>query len=142
MPYQVPLAKVQQDFPEFEVVRALTPSEQKAAFEVVDKQGQRLCLKLIAPNYDLGRLQREIQALQTLTHKNVVALKEYTFSSKGGQQNHYMLEDFIDGDDLTVSLSSPTLWGRSRASDFFAELCDGLGALGSKRLFQNRGIGR
>ncbi|MBX3410395.1 MAG: serine/threonine protein kinase [Phycisphaeraceae bacterium] len=123
---------MQQNFSKFKVVRALTPSEQKAAFEVVDEGGQRLCLKLIAPNNDVGRVQREILALQTLTHKNVVSLKEYTFSSKGGQQLHYMLEEFIDGDDLTVALSSPNAWARDRASDFFAELCDGISALGAK----------
>lgn len=132
MPFQVPLATVQKDFPQFKVVRALTPSEQKAAFEVVDAGGQRLCLKLIAPNYDLGRLQREIHALQTLSHKNVVSFKEYTYSSKGGQQLHYMIEEFVDGDDLTVSLLAATPWKRDRASDFFAELCDGVGALGAK----------
>lgn len=123
---------MQKDFPQFTVVRSLTPSEQKAAFEVTDAAGQRLCLKLIAPNYDLGRLQREIHALQTLSHKNVVSLKEYTYSSKGGQQLHYMIEEFVDGEDLTASLSSPTPWKRDRAADFFAELCDGAAALGSK----------
>lgn len=123
---------MQKDFPQFKVVRALTPSEQKAAFEVVDASGHRLCLKLIAPNYDLGRLQREIHALQTLSHRNVVSFKEYTYSSKGGQQLHYIIEEYVDGDDLTASLAVSNPWKRDRAADFFAELCDGVAALGAK----------
>src|SRR5882724_108382 len=91
MPYRVDIKDAQQTFPDYCFIRQLTPSEQKAAFHVKDKAGNNLCLKLIAPNYERDRLDREIQALQTIDHPNVVRLIEYTFSSKAGQQRHYII---------------------------------------------------
>src|ERR1035437_768890 len=100
MPFTVSIADAQAPFPEYTFVRALTPSEQKAAFHVRDNAGQDLCLKIIAPNYERDRLDREIQKLQSLNHPNVVKLIEDTFSSKPGQQRHYMVGEFIGGQDL------------------------------------------
>jgi len=134
MPFIVPLAQAQADYPEYTFVCALTPSEQKAAFHVRDRQGQDLCLKIISPNYDMDRLAREILALQAVNHPNVAAFKEYTFSSKPGRQRHHIVEAFIVGDDLTAHLTPGQPWPRPRASAFFAEMCDGLGALGRKAI--------
>src|SRR2546423_173312 len=110
MPFIVPLAQAQADYPEYTFVVALTPSEQKAAFHVRDKAGADLCFKIIAPNYGLDRLDREIQALQSIAHPNVVGLKEYTFSSKPGRQRHYMVEEFIEGVDLATRLQPGHPW--------------------------------
>ena len=111
MPYVVPLPQVQADYPEYTVIGALTPSEQKAAFHVQDAQGQDLCLKIISPNYNMDRLSREILALQAIRHPNVAAFREYTFSTRQGQH-----------------------WPRTRAATFFSALCDGLEALASKSI--------
>lgn len=127
MPFTVPITTAQSDFPDYTFIATLTPSEQKAAFHVKNKQGEDLCLKIIAPNYDIDRLQREIRALQSINHPNVVGLKEYTFSSTKTRQRHYMIEEFIEGRDLTDLLNK--LWTRSEASNFFAPLCEGLDAL-------------
>jgi serine/threonine protein kinase len=125
----VPLAGAQSLFPEYVFVRALTPSAQKAAFHVRDNAGQNLCLKMIAPNYERDRLDREILSLQTLNHPNVVRLIEYTFSSKPGQQRHYMIEEFIEGQDLKDALRRGEPWDRPRVARFFSALSDGLMAL-------------
>ncbi len=133
MPFIVSLDQAQKLFPEFDFVSPLTPSEQKAAFHVRDKNRQDLCLKIIAPDYDLGRLQREIIALQSLSHPNIVSLREYTFSSKLGVQRHYIVEEFIDGNDLhDLLLGKP--WGIEKTARFFAGLFDGLSALNEKNL--------
>lgn len=95
MPFNVDIKDAEKMFPDYKFVRPLTPSEQKAAFHVKDKAGTDLCLKMIAPNYERDRLDREIQALQDITHPNVVKLIEYTFSSKAGSQRHYIVEEFI-----------------------------------------------
>jgi serine/threonine-protein kinase len=87
-----------------------------------------LCLKIIAPTFDMGRLQREIAALQSVAHPNVVVLREYTFSTAPGRQRHYLIEDFVDGNDLTQEIGNA--WPLDRASRFFAMLADGLAALG------------
>ena len=97
MPYVVDINDARQMFPDYTFVRALTPSEQKAAFLIKDQAGNPLCLKLIAPNYELNRIDREIQALQNIDHPNVVKLVEYTFSSKPGHRRHYIVEEFVEG---------------------------------------------
>ncbi len=132
MPFNFPLAQAAAAFPEYTFVRALTPSEQKAAFHVRDQSGNDLCLKVIAPNYERDRLDREILALQSLNHPNVVQLIEYTFSSKPGQQRHYIVENFIDGQDLRALLKPNQPWPVAEVAGLFSQLCDGLAALRSK----------
>jgi len=128
MPYIVPIGDAQAQFPDYSFVKALTPSEHKAAFHVRDGDGRDLCLKLIAPNYSVDRLNREIQALQNIDHPNVVVLVEYTYSSKHQQQRHYIIEQFVEGDDLTARLTGQP-WSRTKVASFFAALASGLEAL-------------
>lgn len=132
MPYIVDQNDAEQQFPDFTFVAALTPSAQKAAFQVRDAQGKDLCLKLISPQYAMDRLDREIQAMQAMSHENVVTLLEYTYSSRPGQRRHYLIEEFIDGTDLTAHLGAA--WERARVSRVFGKLLDGLTALNSIRL--------
>lgn len=134
MAFLIPLDKAKADYPEYVFVKALAPSEQKAAFHVRDKQGEDLCLKIIAPSYGPDRLDREIQALQAITHLNVVKLKEYTFSSKAGQQRHYMVEEFVEGEDLAESIKPGQPWSLPEAARLFASLADGLSALREKNI--------
>jgi serine/threonine-protein kinase len=134
MPYTVDLNTAAAMFPEYSFIRPLTPSEQKAAFHVKDKGGADLCLKLIAPNFERDRLDREIQALQSIDSANVVKLVEYTFSSKPGSWRHYMIEEFIDGQDLQDILIAGKPWSVNAVAKFFAEVCDGLTALREKEI--------
>jgi eukaryotic-like serine/threonine-protein kinase len=133
MLYDVSISEARKIYSEFEFVKALTPSAQKAAFHV-RRGGQDLCLKLIAPNYGRERLDREILAMQTIRHKNVARLVEYLFESKEGIQRHYILEHFIDGLDLTDKLVPGKPWKLRTACAFFAELCDGLSALETRQI--------
>ncbi len=128
MPYIVSMDEASESFPQYSFVEALTPSEQKAAFHVRDVDGADLCLKLIAPANTLDRLQREVVALQAIAHPNVVKLLEYTFSSRLGSEKHYMVEEFVAGNDLTFKLTS-TPWDLPEATAFFAQLAGGLEAL-------------
>ncbi len=127
MPFNITIEDAKKQFPSLTFVKALTPSEQKAAFHVVDSEGNNLCLKIINPNYEIARLNREIHALQTVDHPNVAKLKEYVFSSKNGQQEHYMIEEYIEGSDMTSILGR--VWNFSDVISFFSQLCDGLEAL-------------
>lgn len=73
-------------------------------------------------------MSREIQALQEINHPNVVRLIAYTRSLQVGNQKHYMVEEFIEGNDLSVVLRS----GSHTLSDvarLFAGLSEGLSAL-------------
>jgi serine/threonine protein kinase len=134
MPYTVDIQTAIAMFPEYTFVCPLTPSEQKAAFHVKTATGRDLCLKLIAPNYERDRLDREIQALQSIDNANVVKLVEYTFSSKPGDLRHYVVEEFIEGQDLQDILVAGKTWSVKEAAAFFASVCDGLTALREKEI--------
>lgn len=127
MPFNITIEDAKKQFSSLTFIKALTPSEQKAAFHVVDSEGNNLCLKIINPNYEIARLNREIHALQTVEHPNVAKLKEYVYSSKSGQQEHYMIEEYIEGSDMTSMLGQA--WDLSNVISFFSQLCDGLEAL-------------
>lgn len=134
MAFTVPITDAEKDFPQYTFIKALTPSEQKAAFHVKDAAGEDLCLKIIAPNYSVDRIQREIHALQVLAHPNVARLKEYTYSSTPTKQTHFIVEEYIEGHDLSDLLNPGNIWSRQKVSDFFVQFCDGLDALFEKRI--------
>lgn len=134
MPYIVDIKAAKKMFPDYTFVRPLTPSEQKAAFHVRDSAGTDLCLKLISPNYERDRLDREIHALQAINHPNVVKLVEYTFSSKPSLQRHYVIEEFVEGKDLKDVLTPGKPWETRDAATFFASLCDGLFAMKEREI--------
>lgn len=134
-PFVVSIADARAQFPDLTFIRPLTPSAQKAAFHVKDRTGLDLCLKIVSPNYERDRLDREIQAMQLIDHPNVVKLREYTFSSRAGQQQrHYIIEEFIEGQDLAERLPTGQRWDLSTTCDFFSALCDGLAALREKAI--------
>ncbi len=127
MPFVVPIERAQEEFPQFTFISPLTPSAQKAAFHVRDEDGLDLCLKIISPHHRMDeRFQREVQFLQSINHPNIAKLIEYTFSSRPGEYRHFMIEEFIEGDDLTEKLHNGEAWPRTESSSFFSMLCDGL----------------
>ena len=132
MTFTLTLQEAQAQFPEYTFIKALTPSAQKAAFHVHDDDDNDLCLKIVAPTYERDRLDREILAMQTLDHPNVVHLHEYTFTSKPSQQRHFIVEEFVAGCDLADNMTPGQPWAIKEAAQFFAKLCDGLAALREK----------
>ena len=132
MPFTVSVDQARQDFPDYTFVSALTPSEFKAAFHVTDNYGNHLCLKIINPASEVSRVKREILALQGLTHPNLAKLIEYTYSSKQGQQTHFMVEEFVEGNDLSARLGTP--WPLDDVLYFFRLLYQGLDELRRKGL--------
>jgi serine/threonine-protein kinase len=132
--FSVPLDDAKAQFPEYQFVRALTPSAQKAAFHVRDGNSIDLCLKIVSPDYERDRLDREIQAMQLVDHPNVVKLREYTFSSRPGTLRHFIVEEFIAGKDLAEHFPLGTQIDALSATLFFARVCDGLVALKNKSI--------
>ena len=131
MSYDVPIAEARKLFPEFTFRRKLTPSAQKCAFEVVDSAGQSLCLKMISPNHATSpRLGREIKAMAKIDHPNLVKLVEYSYKVTSAGEEHYILERFIEGEDLQLDgLSSSPIWDTAEAVEFFCKILDGLDVL-------------
>ncbi|MCB2202044.1 serine/threonine protein kinase [bacterium] len=132
MPFSISIDDARRDFPQYEFVEALTPSEFKAAFHVKDASGSDLCLKIINPSSELSRVKREIVALQQLSHPNLARLVEYTYSSKQGHQTHFLVEEYVGGSDLSEKLGVP--WQSRTACVFFLQLFAGLSELKRKQL--------
>jgi serine/threonine protein kinase len=128
MVYDVPIAQAQTDYPEFQFVAKLTPSAQKAAFHVRDRCGTDLCLKIISPDYELDRLNREILAMQAINHPNVACFVKYE-KSMGGTCRHFILEEYVEGEDLLTFFETGDIWDVDRAAHFFSSLFDGLEAV-------------
>lgn len=133
MPFVVSIDDAQRQYPKYKFVSTLTPSEQKASFHVQNEQGQDLCLKIISPDYAIERLSREILALQSLSHPNVVKFVEYTYSVKPDGLQHFIVEEFIKGTDLTEILQINN-WQTMQILRFFTEVLDGLSALDDKNI--------
>jgi serine/threonine-protein kinase len=126
--YDVPIEEARKLYPEYEFVRRLTPSVQKAAFQV-RREGRDLCLKLIAPGQQMARLEREIAALAAVDHPNVVQFVEYAFSVNRAGVRHFVVEHFIAGIDLAERIQPGVRWTPTDAGKLFAQLLDGLGEL-------------
>lgn len=133
MPYVVDLVEAKQKYPQFQFIAAMTPSEQKSAFHVVDESGTHLCLKLISPTSELERVQREVQAMTKLDHPNVVKMVKYHFSSSGGLAEHYVLEEFVAGSDLKKSMTGSS-WELKAAVKTVSQIASGLEAMHAHRL--------
>ena len=134
MAFSVPIDQAKNQFPEFEFIEAFPPSAQKAAFHVKNQEGKDYCLKLIAPNYVPERLEREILALEQINHPNIASLQEYVFSSKGGTQKHYILEDFVEGKNLSEIINSGKALSLDTWAIFFSQMCEGLAVLNEKEI--------
>lgn len=132
MVFNVPIDSARAQFPDYEFVNALTPSAQKSAFHV-RRGGKDYCLKIIAPNQALDRVQREVLAMQSLDHPNVVKVLEYEYSAKAGRARHYMVEEFVAGDDLSAHMTGHA-WPIDKIVNVFAPLCDGLAALEANKI--------
>jgi len=124
MVFTVDIKVAEAQFPDYTFIQPLTPSAQKSAFHVRDADGKDLCLKIISPTYGNDRLHREITAMQQISHANVVSLLEYTFSTTPGSLRHFLIEEYVDGNDLEAHLN--IAWKRPRVATVFAKLMDGL----------------
>ncbi|MGE0768171.1 MAG: serine/threonine-protein kinase [Hyphomicrobiaceae bacterium] len=120
--------------PEYKFIKRLAKSAQKAAFHVQDASGLDLCLKIIAPNASLERVQREIEALDSLDHPNIVKLHYYEISISEKGFRHFAVEEFIDGCDLSDVLKPGKPWALDDAASLLKSIASGLHALGSARI--------
>lgn len=128
MVFQVDIQIARREHPHYEFLSALTPSAQKAAFRV-RKDGRDFCLKIIAPNQSLERVQREVLAMQSIEHPNVAKIVEYEYSARHGATRHFLIEEYIDGADLSQKFGSDKTWGIKEVKEIFVPLARGLEAL-------------
>ncbi len=128
MVFSIPQEKAAEMFTSYRFQCALTPSMQKCAFHVQDSDGLDLCLKVISPDYEAVRLEREIAALRAVNHPNVVRFHEYAFRVTRDSQSHYIIEEFVPGNDLS-ELFTGDPWDLGRVAEFFIQFFEGLAEL-------------
>lgn len=128
MPFDVSVEDAQEQFKNYTILERLTLSQFKAAFRVQDPEGNEYCLKIIRPDFASDRLDREILAMTELDHPNIGSLVEYSFRTVKGQSQHYMIESFVPGNDLSVSLAEAP-WEVDKIKRVFIPLCDALQAI-------------
>lgn len=133
MAFIIPIDVAKAQFPDYDFVCALTPSAQKSAFHV-RRDGKAFCLKIIAPNQALDRVQREVLAMQALDHPNVVKVLEYEYSARAGQARHYIVEEFVAGNDLSKDMMPGQPWPLSKITAVFPLLCEGLTGLEANKI--------
>jgi len=134
MPFELPIDLVRKQYPELEILCALTPSEQKAAFKARDRNGNLLCLKIISPDYQIDRLQRELLALKGIKHPCVAKFVEYEFCVDESGEHHHLIEEYVEGSDLADHLGPELRWTVERAAPFFRDFASALAALEGERV--------
>lgn len=133
-PFDIAVEDARKVYPEYKFINRLAKSAQKAAFHVQDGAGQDLCLKIISPSANLDRVQREIEALRSLKHPNIVRLHHYELSVTTSSTRHFAVEEYIPGKDLADLLIKGCCWPLRDVAALFGPLADGLFALGSARI--------
>lgn len=126
MPFSMTLDEAQEKFPELNIVEALPRSGQKAAFVVEPPNGPKQCLKIFPPHASLRRVEREILAMQKIDHPNVVRVLRYELTATRDALRHYLLEEYIEGRDLTDDLNQTAPWETERAAPFFVQIASAL----------------
>ena len=67
--------------------------------------------------------------MQTMDHPNVAKVIEYEYSAREGQTRHYLVEQYVDGSDLSQHLEGSGPWTIGDIKSVFVPLCEGLAAL-------------
>jgi len=104
----------------------------KESFKV-GRNADYFALKIYKPGSIDARAGREIQVLQTLSHRNIVRLFTIDNFEFQGQQYLYLLEEFIAGDTLSSYLRHQALQ-RNQLLILGEELIDAVGHIAEHKL--------
>jgi serine/threonine-protein kinase len=72
----------------------------------------------------LQRFQREAQAAAALDHRNIV--RAYDLGKDEATQTHYIVMEFVDGQDLQAMVKTEGPLGYARAADYIRQAAEGL----------------
>jgi serine/threonine protein kinase len=129
MPFDISIDDAQKKYPEYNFLSRLTLSSYKAAFKVQDEAGDTYCLKILSPENNQSRVLREVQSHTSFHHPNISTLYKHIYMDEGGLIKHYLLEEFIDGVDLSDKIDSGYVFEEKEAILFFTQLASALAEL-------------
>lgn len=133
MGFTLTVEQAQELVPSVTIVRALPTSGQKAAFEV-RRGGQRLALKIFDPAASVDRISREIRAMMLVDSPYVVKLMEFNSIVSRQHNVPYMLEEFVEGEQLGHWLDQGNVMSEDRLITVLRCLLIGLVAIWEHRL--------
>jgi serine/threonine-protein kinase len=102
-----------------------------------EKDGKFYALKLFREAYvlkeyrrgDDNRIQREIDIIKSVKHKNLVTYIDNFIVEIDGSPHHFLVMEFIDGTNLRSILESKDKLTEDEAEQYFAQVLDGMEAL-------------
>lgn len=133
MPFTMTVGEAQELFPDLTIMRRLNPGGQKVAFEAT-RDHERVALKVFSPDNDIVRIRREILAMMKVTSPYVVRLLEFHENITPAQSVTYLLEEFIDGQELGDIVDGGKIYHPSEAVPLVDKLLQGLEAIWEHRI--------
>ena len=108
---------------------------------VCEKDSNKYAIKIFNSNYvynqfstgDDNRITREIQALKTVDHPNVVSYIDEGLYDENGVTYVYVIMDYVDGENLKEYSSNNNL-GISQITDIFKNILNGINAIHLKHI--------
>ncbi len=120
-------------FPNLQIIRQVGQGAFKLVFEAY-REEERLALKILSPDVDLVRLRREASALKAIQSPFVPKLIEFKVEESDQISIAYLLEEFIEGEELWANLQRGSIYSPSELISFLDMVLQGLEACGSKRI--------
>jgi serine/threonine protein kinase len=103
-------------------------------YKATDLSLQRtVAVKILRPSLTvdpqfLARFNNEARAIANLAHPNIVTLHDVgTDTDPNGKITHYIIMEFVDGQDLKKIIRAQGALGIERALDFAIQICAGIG---------------
>ncbi len=103
-------------------------------YKATDLSLQRtVAVKILRPSLTvdpqfLARFNNEARAIANLAHPNIVTLHDVgTDTDPAGKITHYIIMEFVDGQDLKKIIRAQGALGIERALDFAIQICAGIG---------------
>lgn len=91
---------LQQQFPDINISKALTPGGQKSVFAGVHKIDGNVVLKIFHPNAEVERALREVQAVSQINSPRVPRILEVGTKSSATGDVIWFREEFVEGESL------------------------------------------
>jgi hypothetical protein len=101
-----------------------------STFKVTHPDGSCVALKIVDPDVsDVDRFDRELAALQRVSHQNVVSYRRFGEVQFDDRAFRWIEMDFVDGRSLSEILSSESLPTTAGAALMLRQLVDGAAAI-------------
>ncbi|MCG7946234.1 MAG: serine/threonine protein kinase [Candidatus Thiodiazotropha endolucinida] len=90
----------------YTLIKPIAEGGFKRTFHVQDNKGLPLALKLLKPNTDMMRLDREIEAMLQCQHPNIGSLIDFDSFTSNSYTHNYIVEPYADGGSLMDRLQA------------------------------------